>query len=116
MAAHKGPRKVVVPLAVTLCVLMAAAAGGYVLAGSRTADTVNLASASGASGGDVTVYACLRSGKLTGVSLAAAPTCPARSALVHWAGQSGPAGASTPNGTLYACLASGLLSRVSVAT
>ena len=89
MAAHKKSRPVVVPLAVALSVLMAAAAGGYALAGSRAADAVNLASAPGASIRDGTVYACLASGKLTRVSLAAVPKCPATSARVHWAGQSG---------------------------
>ena len=115
MAAHKKSRPVVVPLAVALSVLMAAAAGGYALAGSRAADAVNLASAPGASIRDGTVYACLASGKLTRVSLAAVPKCPATSARVHWAGQSGPAGASARDGTVYACLASGNLTRVSLA-
>ena len=115
MAAHKKSRPVVVPLAVALSVLMAAAAGGYALAGSRAADAVNLASAPGASIRDGTVYACLASGKLTRVSLAAVPKCPATSARVHWAGQSGPAGASARDGTVYACLASGKLTRVSLA-
>ena len=115
MAAHKKSRPVVGPLAVALSVLMAAAAGGYALAGSRAADAVNLASAPGASIRDGTVYACLASGKLTRVSLAAVPKCPATSARVHWAGQSGPAGASARDGTVYACLASGKLIRVSLA-
>jgi hypothetical protein len=63
----------------------------------------------------MTVHACLASGKLTRVSLAAAPGCPAKSAGVHWAMQSGPAGASGRDVTVYACLASGKLTRVSLA-
>ncbi len=114
MTAHRKPRKLV-PLAVVLCVLVAAAVGGYALAGSRVPEAVNLASASGASGRDVTVYACLASGKLTRVSVTAAPKCPAKSAPLHWAAQSGPSGASGRNVTVYACMASGKLTRVSVA-
>jgi Glycosyl hydrolase family 12 len=90
MAAHRKPRKLV-PLAAVLCVLAATAVGGYALAGSRAPGTVNLASTSRASGRDGTAYACLASGKLTRVSMAAAPKCPAKSALLHWAAQSGPA-------------------------
>lgn len=95
MAAHRKPRKLV-PLAVVLCVLAAAAVGGYALAGSRAAEGVNLTSASGASGQDVTVYACLASGRLTRVSVAAAPKCLAKSARVRWAAQSGQASPPSP--------------------
>jgi hypothetical protein len=95
MAAHRKSRKRM-PLAIVLFLLLAAAGGGYALAGNRTQETVNLASASGASSRDVTVSACLASGKLTRVSLAAAPKCPAKSARVHWAGQSGPASPPSP--------------------
>ena len=54
MAAHRKPGKLVL-LAAALCVLVAAAVGGYALAGSRPPETVNLASASAASGQHVTV-------------------------------------------------------------
>jgi hypothetical protein len=114
MATQRKPRKLV-PLAAALSVLVAAAVGGYALAGSRAAEEVNLASASGASGRDVTVAACLASGRLTRVSVAAAPKCPAKSARIRWAAQSGPAGASGRDVTVAACLASGRLTRVSVA-
>ena len=114
MADHRKPRKLV-PLAAVLSVLVAAAVGGYALAGSRAPETVNLASTSGASGQHVTVTACLASGKLTRVSVAAAPKCPATSAPLYWAAQSGPAGASGQHVTITACLTSGKLTRVSVA-
>jgi len=114
MADHRKSRKLV-PLAAVLSVLVAAAVGGYALAGSRAPETVNLASTSGASGQHVTVTACLASGKLTRVSVAAAPKCPATSAPLYWAAQSGPAGASGQHVTVTACLASGKLTRVSVA-
>jgi hypothetical protein len=113
MAAHR-KRRTLVPLAVVLCVLMAAAVGGYALAGNRAAGAVNLADASGASGHNATVYACLASGKLTRVSMTAAPKCPAKSARVRWAAKSGPAAASGQDATVYACLASGTLTRVSM--
>ena len=71
MAAHRKSRKRF-PLAIVLCLLLAAAGGGYALAGNRTPETVNLTSTSGASGRNLTVYACVASGELTGVSLAAA--------------------------------------------
>ena len=114
MAAHRKPRKLV-PLAAALCVLVAAAVGGYVLAGSRSPEAVDLASVIGASGQHVTVTACLASGKFSRVSVAAAPKCPAKSAPFHWAAQSGAAGASGQHVTVTACLASGKFSRVSVA-
>ncbi len=114
MAAHRKPRRLV-PLAAALCVLVAAAVGGYALTGGRAPETVNLASASAASGQHVTVTACLASGKLARISVAAAPKCPAKSAPVHWAAQSGPAGASGQHVTVTACLASGKLARISVA-
>ena len=94
MAAHRKPSKLV-PLAVVLCVLVATAVGGYALAGGRAAEVVNLTSAAGASGHDVSVSACLVSGKLARVSVAAAPECPAKSVRVRWAAQSDPA--SSPN-------------------
>jgi hypothetical protein len=93
MAAHRELRKRL-SLAVVLCVLVAVAVSGYGLAGGRAAEAVSLARTSGASGPGVTVYACLASGKLTRVSVAAAPKCPAESARVQWAAQSGPGPAS----------------------
>jgi hypothetical protein len=95
MATHRKPRKLV-PLAAALSVLAAAVVGGYALAGSHAAEAVNLASASGASGRHVTVTACLASAKLTRVSVAAAAKCPAKSARLHWAAQSGPASPPGP--------------------
>ena len=83
MADHRKSRKLV-PLAAVLSVLVAAAVGGYALAGSRAPETVNLASTSGASGQHVTVTACLASGKLSRVSVAALK-CPANSATLRWA-------------------------------
>jgi len=112
MAAHRKRRKFI-PLALVLCVLMAAAIGGYALAGNGAAETVNLASASGVAGQNATVYACLASGKLSQVSTTAAPTCPAASTPVHWAGQIGGSGATGAYTTVYACLASGALTSVS---
>jgi glycosyl hydrolase family 12 len=121
MAAHRKPRKLV-PLAAVLFVLVTAAASGYALAGNRATDladshvqeTVNLGRTSGAPGQRVTVTACLASGKLSRISVAALK-CPAKSAPFHWAAQSGPAGAPGQRVTVTACLASGKLSRISVA-
>jgi Glycosyl hydrolase family 12 len=102
VAAHRKSRKRI-PLAVVLCLLVAAAFGGYALAGGHASaggyapagspapETVNLANAAGPSGRGVTVYACLASGKLARVSVARVPKCPAKSASVRWAAQSGPA-------------------------
>jgi hypothetical protein len=121
MAAHRRPGKLV-PLAVGLFVLVTAVVGGYALAGNRVTEladshapqTVKLASPWAASGQHVTVTACLASGKLSPVSVAALK-CPANSATLRWAAQSSPAGASGQHMTVTACLASGKLSPVSVA-
>jgi hypothetical protein len=82
-----------VPLGVVLC-LGAAAFGGTVLAGvyhNHTPLTLNVAAdAAGSTEPGVTVYACLASGKLTHVSVTAAPKCPANSVPVHWTGHSDP--------------------------
>jgi hypothetical protein len=115
MPAHRKTRKLV-PLGAAVSVLVAAALGGYALAGGQAADTVNLAHASGASGKHATVYACLRSGELTRVSVSTAPNCPANSVPVRWATQSGSADTSGPDATVYSCLKSGNLTRVSVTT
>jgi hypothetical protein len=74
----------------------AAAVGGYAIGGSRSAAVVNLASASGTSSRGLTVYACLASGKLTRISVTAAPKCPANAAPVQWAAQSGPVSSPSP--------------------
>lgn len=102
MSAHGKSGKLVL-LAGVLCLMVAAAFGGYAaannrnLANSRVPETVNLAGGqAGASGQDVTVHACLASGKLTRVSVAAAPKCPAKSVPVQWSVQSGPASSSGP--------------------
>ena len=122
MAVHRKPGKLV-PLAAVLSVLAAAVVGGYALAGnhateladSRAPETVSLANTAGSSGRHMTVTACLASGKLTRISVAAATKCPARSAPLHWAVQPGTAGASGRHMTVTACLASGKLTRISVA-
>ena len=102
MSAHGKSRKLV-SLAAVLCLMVAAAFGGYAaannrtLANSRVPETVNLAGGqAGASGQDVTVHACLASGKLTRVSVAAAPKCPAKSVPVQWSVQSGPTSSPDP--------------------
>jgi Glycosyl hydrolase family 12 len=115
VAAHRKPRKLV-PLGAVLSVLVAAALGGYALAGSHAAGAVNLANASGASGKDRTVYSCLTSDKLSRVSVTTAPKCPAKSVPVRWATLSDPASASGQDATVYSCLTSDKLSRVSVTT
>ena len=114
MAAHRKPRRLV-PLVAALCVLVGAAVGGYVLTGSTAPETVNLASSSAASSQHVTVTACLTPGKLTRISVAAAPKCPAKSAPVHWAAWSGPSAASGQRVTVTACLTPGKLTGVSLA-
>ena len=96
MAAYLNSKKLV-PLAAVLCLLVAAAFGGYLAAGNRGPETVNLAGASGASGQDVTVYACLAAGQLTSVSTAV-PKCPANAVPVQWVAQRVPSspGPSSP--------------------
>jgi glycosyl hydrolase family 12 len=95
MSAHGKSRKPVL-LAAVPCLLVAAAVGGYAVANNhspangRGAETLKLAGAQGStSGKNTTFFACLAGGKLTHVSMAAAPTCPAKSVLVQWSGQSG---------------------------
>ncbi len=101
MSAHRKSRKLI-PLAAVLCLMVAAAFGGYAAANNRTLanssvpETVNLAGAQGgASGQDVTVHACLASGKFTHVSMAT-PKCSAKSIPVQWTVQSGPAASANP--------------------
>jgi hypothetical protein len=78
---------------------MAAAIGGYAVAGSRTPSTLNLAGArGGTSAKSATVHACLAAGKLTHVSMTTT-TCPANSVPVQWSVQSGPPAAADPQPT-----------------
>jgi hypothetical protein len=92
-----------VPLGVVLC-LGAAALGGSAVAGvfrGRTPLTLNLSGAPGSTDRGSTdpgqtFYACLASGRLTHVSVTAAPKCPAHSVPVHWTGHSGPTSSPTP--------------------
>ncbi len=112
MPAHRKTRKLV-PLGAVVSVLVAAALGGYALAGGH-ADAVNLANASGTSAKDATVSACLRSGKLTRVSVTAAPKCGAKSDPVSWPALSASADTSSQDTTVSSCLRSGKLTRVSV--
>jgi hypothetical protein len=96
MATHS-KRVKFVPLVGVLSLLVVGGIGGYALAGSsRTPQTVSFADEAGttATGQNMTVYACLASGKLTHVSLTS-PRCPARSMHVQWAAQgAAPAGGS----------------------
>lgn len=118
MANHRKPRKLL-PLAVigALSVLAgAAAAGGVALTGgspapqAATLDSAWVTSAMvdsfaravpDSTGGNVLVYACLASGKLTGVSVSA-PTCPANAVRLHWVAQSSPASSPSPVATASA--------------
>lgn len=100
MSGHRRPRKLV-QLAVALGLMAVAALGGYAVAeahsptASRLAETANV---NGASGGSLTIYACLAGGRLTQVSTTA-PKCSSRSSLVQWTAQSGAAAAVTPTPT-----------------
>jgi Glycosyl hydrolase family 12 len=113
MANHRKPRKLL-PLAVVgaLSVLAgAAAAGGVALAGgtpaapqAATLDSAWVTSAMvdsfargvpDSGGGNVLVYACLASGKLTGVSVTA-PTCPADAVRLHWVAQASAPSSPSP--------------------
>ena len=95
--AKPGKRRLLVPLVVVLC-LGGAASGGAAMAGAYSSPTplsVNLAGASGSTNPGVTVYACLASGKLSHVSVTAAPKCPANTVPVHWTGQTDPTSSPT---------------------
>jgi hypothetical protein len=103
MSAHRQSRKFV-PLAAGLCLLAAAAYGGYALAGdnapaaSSLSEAANVAGAQGgASGQNVTIYACLAAGKITDVSVASAPKCTAKSVLVQWTAKSSPSASPSPS-------------------
>jgi hypothetical protein len=112
MATHRKPRKRVPLVGVAVLGLLAgAAAGGVALAGSSSAapqaatlDSAWVTSAMVSSfargvpavaGRNVLVYACLTSGKLSGVSVSV-PECPANSVRLHWVAQSGPASSPSP--------------------
>jgi hypothetical protein len=99
MSEHKKPGKLIpLTVAAVLCLMAAAAYGGYKAAGNHSPEAVNLAaSQQGASGHNVTMHACLAAGKLTGLSVGAAPKCPARSVPVQWTVQSGSASAPKPS-------------------
>jgi hypothetical protein len=110
MANHRKPRRRV-PLAgvAVLSMLAGATAGGIALSGNSAPRAATLDSAwvtsamvdsfaravPAAAGRNVLVYACLASGKLTGVSVSA-PECPANSIRLHWVAQSAPASSSSP--------------------
>jgi Glycosyl hydrolase family 12 len=111
MANHRKPRRRVPLVGVAaLSMLAGATVGGIVLSGgggaprAATLDSAWVTSAMvdsfaravpAAAGQNVLVYACLSSGKLTGVSVNA-PECPANSIRLHWVAQSGPTSSSSP--------------------
>jgi hypothetical protein len=95
MTSHRNPRTLI-GLASALCLIVAAAIGGYAVANNQTSATLNLAGAQGgASGQTITVHACLAAGKLTHVSTTAA-NCPAGATPVQWSAQSGPGAPANP--------------------
>ena len=94
MAAHSNPRRLL-PLAIVLCLMVVVAFGGYMVAGNRAPQALNLAGTSTTSGPGTTVYACLASGRLTHVSMTS-PKCPAKSVPVQWSVRSGPAVSANP--------------------
>jgi hypothetical protein len=102
MPAHRKSRKLI-PLAAALCLTVAGAFGGYAIAenhsaaGSRLSDAANVAGVHGSR--TVTIYACLAKGSLTHISAATASKCPARSTLVQWNAESGPATTGTAQPT-----------------
>ena len=100
MAAHSNSRRLI-PLATVLCLMVAVAFGGYMVAGNRAPQAVNLAGASSTSGPGTTVYACLASGRLTQVSMTR-PKCPAKSVPVQWSVQSGTAASANPQPSVTA--------------
>jgi hypothetical protein len=102
MSTHRQSRKFI-PLAAGLCLLAAAAYGGYAVAGDNAPTASHLTEAAnvggaqnGAAGQNVTIYACLAGGKITRVSVASAPKCPAKSVLVQWTAKSSPASPTVP--------------------
>lgn len=106
------------PLTAVMCLALGAAYGGYALAGGSGPETVGLSSATGtsASSQDVTIYGCLRSGKLGHVSVTGAPKCPVTSTPVDWAVPSQSVGVAGQSVTVYACLALGRPLHLSVAS
>jgi len=116
MASHRKPRnarrksrrRVSLAAAGVLGLLAGATVGGVALAGSApqaaTLDSAWVTSAMvdsfaravpDAADRTVIVYACLGSGKITGISTSLAK-CPANSVQVHWVAQSGPAASPSP--------------------
>jgi glycosyl hydrolase family 12 len=84
MAAGRKFRKLLL-LATVLVLLGAGAFGWHVLTGSPAPQAATLAGTSRTANKPATVYACRSGSKLTHVSTAAAPKCPAKSVPVHWA-------------------------------
>jgi hypothetical protein len=80
-----------------------AAFGGYIAANihasanNHAGETLNLAGEEGAaSRQNVTLHACLAAGKITSVSAAAPPKCPAKSIPIQWSAQFSPVTAPNP--------------------
>jgi hypothetical protein len=111
------PRRLA-PLTAVMCLLIGAAFGSYALARGGAPETVSLSSATGtnASGQDVTIYGCLKSGQLSHVSVTGAPKCSAKSTSVHWSVPSQSVGVSGHRVTVYACLTMGRPGHLSVAS
>jgi hypothetical protein len=111
------PRRLA-PLTAVLCLLIGAAFGSYALARGGAPETVSLSSASGAGASvqDVAIYGCLKSGKLSQVSVTAAPKCSAKSTSVHWSVPSQSVGVAGHSVTVYACLAMGRPTHLAVAS
>jgi hypothetical protein len=111
MATHRKPRKRVPLIGVAVLSMLAGAAAGGIALSERSApkaatldsawvtsamvDSFARAVPAAAAGRNVLVYACLTSGKLTGVSVSV-PECPANSIRLHWAAQPGPASSPSP--------------------
>jgi hypothetical protein len=96
-AQRKSTKLIPLTVAVVLCLMAAAAYGGYKAAGNHSPEAVNLSAAQqGASGRNVTIHACLAAGNLTRMSVTAPPKCPARSVPVQWTVRSGTASPVRP--------------------
>jgi hypothetical protein len=98
MSAQRKSRKLIsLSVIAVLCLMAAAAYGGYRAADNHPPEAVNLAAAQqGASGHNITIHACLASGNLTHMSVTAPPKCPAKSVPVQWTAQSGVASPAKP--------------------
>jgi len=110
MANHRKPRRRIPLVGVAVLGMLAGGvAGGVALTSgpapqAGTMDSAWVTSAMvdsfaravpAATGQDVLVYACLASGKLTGVSVSA-PNCPANSVRLQWVAQSGQDSSTSP--------------------